>query len=242
MNVLGVILARAGSQGLANKHLIPLLGQPVISYTFEHARAAHRLTRVVVSSDCPQVLNLARAAGFETIQRPLELATSEAAVQAVLLHAMEQVEQGGAFKADAIVTLYGNVPLRPAGVIDRAVAMLFDTACDSVRSFVPVGKWHPNWMARLEDDRVKPLARGSIHRRQDLAPVFLHDGAVVACTRKSLLRGKKKPEDPHAFFGVDRRAVRTEPGQTVEVDQLTDLCLAEAILSRVKSCESRVAC
>ena len=40
MNVLGVILARAGSVGLPDKHLLPLLGKPVIAYTFDHARAA----------------------------------------------------------------------------------------------------------------------------------------------------------------------------------------------------------
>jgi hypothetical protein len=37
-------------------------------------------------------------------------------------------------------------------------------------------------------------------------------------------------QDPHAFFGVDRRAVRTEAGDTVEIDTLRDFYLAEAIL------------
>ena len=37
MNTLGVILARAGSVGLASKHLKLLLGRPMIEYTFDHA-------------------------------------------------------------------------------------------------------------------------------------------------------------------------------------------------------------
>src|SRR3954470_11025868 len=78
MNVLGVILARGGSQGLKSKHLLPLLGRPVISYTFDHARASKLLTRVVVSTDCPQIRHLAESAFFETIARPPELATSDA--------------------------------------------------------------------------------------------------------------------------------------------------------------------
>jgi len=52
MQVLGVILARAGSVGLKNKHLLPLLDRPVISYTFDHERASHLITRAVVSTDC----------------------------------------------------------------------------------------------------------------------------------------------------------------------------------------------
>ena len=230
MNILAVILARAGSLGLKDKHLRSLLGRPVIDYTFEHARAARRLTRVVVSSDCPVIRNAAERLWFETIARPAELATADASVQDVMLHALETVESRSSFHADGVVVLYGNVPVRPAGVIDDAVALLQSSKCDSVRSFCPVGKWHPSWMSWLDGDRVEPLQAGSIHRRQDLTPLFLHDGAVVAVSRESMLRGKKSPEDPHAFFGTDRRGVRTEMGETVEIDHLRDLYLAEALL------------
>jgi len=230
MNVLGVILARATSAGLKKKHLLPLLGRPVITYAFEHARAARRLSRVVVSSDCPDVLRLAAGAGLETIVRPAGLATAEASVQDVMLHALEQVELRPGFRADALVVLYGNVPVRPVGAIDRAIAVLRDTGCDSVRTFCPVGKWHPAWMAQLAGDRVLPLHAGSIHRRQDLPPLFLHDGAVVAVSRASMLRGRTNSEDPHAFFGADRRGFAVEIGQTVEIDHLRDLYWAEAVL------------
>ena len=230
MNVLGVILARAGSQGLKNKHLLPVLGKPVIGYTFEHARASRRLSRIVVSSDSPDVLRLAGAAGFETIVRPAGLATAEASVQDVMLHALEQVEARPGFRADGLVVLYGNVPVRPMGVIDRAIAVLQNTQCDSVRSFCPVGKWHPAWMARLEEDRVAPLEAGSVHRRQDLPQLFLHDGAVVAVSRDAMLRGRANPADPHAFFGTDRRGFAVEMGQTIEIDHRRDLSWAEAVL------------
>lgn len=230
MNVLGVILARAGSAGLKNKHLLPLLGKPVIGYTFDHARAAGLLSKVVVSSDSTEILRLAASAGFETIVRPAELATAEASVQDAMLHAMEQIEDRSSFKANALVVLYGNVPVRPGGAINRAIQMLRETGCDSVRSFCPVGKWHPAWMAQLAGDRVLPLHPGSVHRRQDLSPLFLHDGAVVAVSRESMLRGRANPEDPHAFFGADRRGFETGPGQAVEVDTLRDFYWAEACL------------
>lgn len=231
MNALGVILARAGSVGLPNKHLLSLRGRPVIRYSFDHARAARLLTRTVVSSDCPQVLQLATAEGFETVQRPPELATSDASVQDAMLHAMDQVESAiPEFCADALVVIYGNVPVREAGVIDRALRMLAETGCDSVRSFCPVGKWHPAWMSELRGDEVVALHSGSIHRRQDLAPLYLHDGAVVAVSRASILRGRVNPHDPHAFFGTDRRGFCVEAGSTVEIDQSRDLFWAEAVL------------
>lgn len=230
MNTLGIIIARAGSVGLPNKHLLPLLGRPVIEYTFEHARRAKLLKATIVSSDCPRVLALAESRHFPVIPRPAYLATSQASVQDVLLHALEAFEAQSSFHADAIVLLYGNVPVRKANVIDRAIEKLIQTGCDSVRSFCPVGKWHPGWMARLNGDVVEPLRHGSIHRRQDLEPLYLHDGAVVAVSRASLLRGRDHRDDPHAFFGIDRRGIETEMGDTVEIDHLRDLYWAEAVL------------
>ena len=230
MTTLAVILARAGSVGLTDKHVRPLLGRPVIDYTFDHAEAATMLDRVVVTTDSPGVRQLARQRGLDVIDRPAALATGDASVQDVMLHALRTLEAKGDFYADAVVVLYGNVPVRPAGAIDAAVDLLQKTNCDSVRSFSPVGKWHPSWMAKLHGDRVEPVQRGSIHRRQDLAPLFLHDGAVVAVSRTSMLRGEQFPDDPHAFFGLDRRGVQVAIGETVEVDHARDLYWAEAVL------------
>ena len=230
MNTLAVILARAGSVGLANKHLLPLCGRPVIAYTFDHARAAKSINRLVVTTDCPEIRRLAADAGIESIARPAALATSDASIQDVMLHAMDAIERKSNYRADALVVLYGNVPVRGVDVIDRAVRMLAETGCDSVRSFCPVGKWHPAWMSRLRDDRVIALQPGSIHRRQDLEPLYLHDGAVVAVSRESMLRGRENSGNPHAFFGVDRRGIETESGETVEIDQRRDLYWAEAVL------------
>lgn len=237
MNTLGVILARAGSQGLANKHLLPLLDRSVIGHTFNHVRESKLLTKIVVSTDCPQVRMLAKAEGFETIERPRELATSEASVQAVVLHAMFTTESRWGQCADALAVIYGNVPVRPPGVFDQAIEMLRTTKCDSVRSFCPVGKWHPAWMSKLDGDRVEALRPGSIHRRQDLETLYLHDGAVVAVSRTSMLRGEVHPEDPHAFFGTDRRGFVTGVGQTIEIDERRDLYWAEAVLREQRAVE-----
>lgn len=230
MFTLGVILARGGSQGLPDKHLIDLLGRPVIDYTFEHALLARKLSAIVITSDCRRILSLGRQAGCDAIERPAALATADASVQDVLLHAVDSFETMTGHDVDAVATLYGNVPLRPAGLIDEAIEVLERSGGDSVRSFCPVGKWHPAWLSRLEGDTASALHPGSIHRRQDLEPLFLHDGGIVVSKRSALERGRLNRGDPHAFFGSDRRAVRTESTDVVEVDARRDLLLAEAIL------------
>jgi len=95
-------------------------------------------------------------------------------------------------------------------------------------------------MSKIDGDKVEPLQPGSIHRRQDLTPLYLHDGAIVAVSRSAMLRGEEFPQDPHAFFGIDRRAIRTGMGDTVEVDHQRDLYWAEAVL-RDRQIPSRAA-
>lgn len=230
MSVLGIVLARKGSQGLPGKHLLPLVGRPVIEYTMLHALAAKSVDRVVVSTDDDGVKRLAQTLRLETIDRPASLCSSDASVQSAILHAIDTVEARSAFRVTAVAVLYGNVPVRPLSITDQAVNHLFTTRADSVRSFTPVGKWHPAWMCRLEDDRPVPLVSGSVHRRQDLEKLFLHDGGALVASRRILELARQHPEDPHRFFGDDRRGIVVEPGACIEIDEPRDLYLAEAIL------------
>ena len=55
MHILGLIPARLNSKGIPRKSLAPLAGRPLVEYTFEAARASRALTRVVVSTDDPDV-------------------------------------------------------------------------------------------------------------------------------------------------------------------------------------------
>jgi hypothetical protein len=96
-------------------------------------------------------------------------------------------------------------------------------------------------MARLEEGHVKLLHDNSIHRKQDLEALYLHDGGVVAVTRASMLLGEQTPDNPHAFFGVDRQAIQTGIGETIEIDHHRDLYWAEAALRDKQVVHYRVA-
>jgi CMP-N-acetylneuraminic acid synthetase len=193
MQILAVIMARAGSAGLKDKHLLALHGRPVIEYTFDHARAAKSISRIVVSSDCAKVRQLAERNWFETIARPAPLATGDASVQDVLLHALETVEQRSAgFRADGVVVLYGNVPVRPAGVIDRACAVLESSvatrsAASARRQMAPRVDEPHRWDRAIAWNQQHSSPAGS-------TPLFLHDGAsrrgIARCTHARLRRSR----------------------------------------------------
>lgn len=226
-HVLAVILARAGSKGLPGKNILPLAGRPMIVHTIAQAGASSYIDAVCVSTDLPEAAEAARSMNVIVIDRPDALATDTAPVDAAVRHAVEAYESAKT-TVTHVVILYGNVPIRAPGIIDQAIRHLLDSGADSVRSLSRVEKQHPDWLHRLEGDRLVPYRENSIHRRQDLEPLFYHDGAVVAVTRSSLFHSRS--DDPHAFFGRDRRGVISEGGPTVDVDHEDDLLIAEAIL------------
>lgn len=237
MLALGVILARAGSKGLRDKCMRPLLGRPMIEYTFDHALSSRRLCGCVLTTDSVPASELALARGIEVVERPPELATDGATVDAAARHAVEVWEGRHGRVVDAIVLLYGNIPVRVSDATDRALERLASSGACSVRTVAPVGRHHPDWMHRLDGDRLIQYRENSIYRRQDLEPLYYHDGAAVAVTRRSLFEAARHPEDPHAFFGKDRRAIVQRPEDAVDVDEWLDLLVAEAVLRARK--ESR---
>lgn len=230
MNVLGVILARAGSKGLPDKCMRDLLGKPVIQYTFDHAEASRLLTACLLTTDSAAAKAIARQAEIQVIDRPRELGTGTATVDAAARHAVELWENEHKIQTDIIVMLYGNVPVRAVGLIDRAIQQLLRTGADSVRTVAPVTKQHPDWVHRLRGDRMTQFRLNSISRRQDLEPLYYHDGAVAVVTRQALFDALKTPDDHQAFLGRDRRALVQRCEDAVDIDEPIDLYLAEAIL------------
>jgi CMP-N,N'-diacetyllegionaminic acid synthase len=75
--ILGVIPARGGSKGIKRKNLHLLAGKPLIQYTIEVARKCRNLSRVVVSTEDPEIAELAGHMELEVITRPDDLALDD---------------------------------------------------------------------------------------------------------------------------------------------------------------------
>ncbi len=222
-----VVIGRAGSRGLPGKNAMPVAGVPMIARSVGHAVESARVGRILCSTDGEAIAAAASAAGAEIVKRPSPLADDQATVDSAVRHAIE----ASGDRAPIVVILYGNIPVRPPGLVDRAVEALHASGADSVQSYSPVGKHHPYWTCRLDEaGQVSQWEPNTVHRRQDLPPAFIPDGGVIAVTRTSLFR--VDPERPHAFLGDDRRGIENPPGAVVDVDDEIDLLVAEAILAR----------
>jgi CMP-N-acetylneuraminic acid synthetase len=232
MQTLTVIIARAGSKGLAKKNTLMVAGRPMLAWTIDHARGSKLAGRVVLSTDGEKLAETARSMNIPVVMRPAELATDTATVDSAARHAVLETEAQSRAPIDAVAILYGNIPVRPMDLTDRAVLKLQTTGCDSVQSVYPVQKMHPFWMKSLageQNDELKMYEPNDVYRRQDLPPVYMLNGGVIAVTRKSLFA--VDPASPHAFLGEDRRAVVNEPDEVIDIDSRLDFLVAEAVLN-----------
>lgn len=238
MRTLAIILGRAGSKGVPGKNARLVGGRACIAWSIDATRSAAQggaVSHVVVSTDGPVIAAVARGMGVEVIERPASLASDAARVDDAARHALEQAEsRHGRF--DAVVILYANVPVRPAGLIERAVTLLRESGADSVQSYAPVGKHHPWWTAVVETDgRVRAwqgdVLNHGVFRRQDLPPAHGPDGGVLVVSRAALmLEVPGVPDGPHAFFGRDRRGVVNGEGAVIDIDCEADVVAAEIAL------------
>ena len=229
MKTLTVVIARAGSKGLAGKNALAVAGRPMLAWTIEHAQGSRLAGQVVLSTDGEELARVGRSMGVTVIDRPAHLADDTATIDSAARHAVEAVEAQQKTLFEAVVILYGNIPVRPADLTDRAVAKLAETGCDSVQSVYPVEKMNPYWMKKIGcDDELLMYEPNEVYRRQDLPPVYMLNGGIIAVTRRSLFTSDTS--SPHAFLGRDRRAIINAPDEVIDIDSRLDLLVAEAVL------------
>ena len=229
MNVLGIIPARGGSRGVPRKCVRELLGKPVIAYTIAAAIEAERIDRVVVTTDDRKAKEIAKTYNITVVDRPAELAADTARIDDAMRHCCKELEQKNNYKPDVIVLLYGNVPVRAEGIIDKTIEHLIKTNADSVQTFAPVGKFHPYWLYQLDSDRATKHIDNQVFQRQDLPKLYTIDGAV-GVVKYEVLMAAQGSDDPHAFWGTDRRGLIQDSHETVDIDTFRDFFLAEAVL------------
>ena len=233
MEILALIPARGGSKGIKRKNLVPVRGKPLIAHSIEHARASGRITRVLVSTEDPEIRDVALACGAEVpFLRPRELAEDHVLDLPVFEHVLRTLDERETYRPEIVVHLRPTAPYRKAGWIDAAVDELIGAPdADSVRS-VSLVVQHPYRMFELAPDGyltpfltdVRP--RPYELRRQDLPPVYYYN-CVIDVTRPRTILEK------HSMTGDRMRSFVMSADEVVDVDTPRDLDVAEVVLGRL---------
>lgn len=224
MKTYAFVFARGGSKGLSGKNMLPLCGKPLLVHAIEVANAVPGIDGCFVSTDDPEIADVARESGASVIDRPGELAGDATPEWSAWQHAIEVVQaEYGPFERFA--SLPATSPLRSCVDVTACLRALDDhtdmvvTVTESQRS-----PWFN--MVRMDDDGAVTLLAGeraSIARRQDVPKAF--DLTTVAyVSRPAFVLANKGLWDGRV------RAVRVPRERAVDIDTYLDFKIAECLL------------
>ncbi len=227
-SVLAVVPARGGSKGVPLKNIHPLAGRPLIAWTADVVADLDVIDRAVVSTDSPQIAEIARAHGLEApFLRPEPLSGDRVSDHPVLVHALEHCEGEDERRYDVVVMLQPTSPLRRPEHVRQAIDRLIAGGFDSVWTVSPTdSKAHPLKQLVVRDDLLAfydPRGAGIVARQQ-LDTLYHRNGVAYAITRECLLeqgdiRGRRSAP-----------LIVQEP--MVSIDTLWDFALVEWLLDR----------
>ena len=225
-SILGLIVARGGSKSIPRKNIRPVGGKPLIAYTIEAALASGCLDRVVLSTDDPEIAEVAKKFGAEVpFMRPAEMAGDASPVIDAALHAFQWLEKNENYFPMFGMLLQPTSPLRTAGDIQKAVAFAVERNADAVVSVTEADR-HPYLMKTVDGQgRLSPFVATpfSETRRQDLPAAYAINGAIYL-VKRTLLQEKR------SWCPAGALAYVMPPERSLDVDTPWDLKLADLVL------------
>ncbi|MBI3837565.1 MAG: acylneuraminate cytidylyltransferase family protein [Planctomycetia bacterium] len=225
---LGIIPARGGSKRLPRKNMRLLGGKPLVAWAIEAARGARRLARLVVSSDDPEVLDVARSYDPRlALERPAEISGDESPAIDYVRHALAESEGMGQGPFDAIVILQPSSPFTLSTDIDATVDLLDSSGADSAVSVMHLDHAvHPFKMKVLVGNRLLPYLEDERGRMaaHELPDIYVRNCSVYATRRNSVERGQ--------MIGDDCRGYVMPRERSLDINEELDLLFAEFLLSR----------
>lgn len=230
-SVLAIIPARVGSKGLPGKNLKELCGKPLIAWSIDVGLRSKYIDLLIVSTDGLEIAKIAEKYGASVpFIRPPELATDQATSIEVIKHALNYCE-GAGLNFDYTILLEPTSPLREVDDIDRALESLVDN--EQFLSIVGVAKTesqNPAFLVKLgKSNSLSGLYSSEIGkiRRQDIQDVYFLEGSIYISETRIL-------QERETFYHQDTMGYIFPKWKSLEIDDLEDFTMVEALMSRKK--------
>lgn len=222
MKTTAIIPARGGSKGVPRKNVLMLAGKPLLGWTIEAAMTSATVDQVIVSTDNPEIVEVAEEFGASVVWRPAEISGDLASSEDALLHAVNSMSEMGHGASDITVFLQCTAPLIVSDDIDGTVNALVKSNADTA---VAVADFHYFLWRESADGGLTGINHDKQVRqlRQQREANYIETGSVYAMRTIGFLKHK------HRFFGKTVQYV-TPPERVLEIDEPVDYRVAEVLL------------
>lgn len=227
-SVWAIIPARGGSKGLPKKNVRTLSGFPLIAFSIAAARACPMIERTFVTTDDPEIAEVARFYGAEApFLRPKEFSEDHSPDREFLLHFLNWSQSNLGLIPMLLVHLRPTTPLRDPKVVTDAIRYFSSLTFESSLRSAHVSPESPfKWFRMSLDKTWRPLlemdAIDSTNRiRQDFENVYIPNGYV------DILRSEQILSAP-SIHGHRIASFVTQ--EVIEIDTLFQFQILESML------------
>lgn len=228
--IIITICARGGSKGVPKKNIRPLLGKPLLAYTIEQVKALSWVDRIVVSTDDPEIREIATKWGIEVpFLRPKYLATDTAAKIPVIIHAIRKAQSYWHETFDINIDMDVTSPLRKTSDIKNALKLLINTPyTKAVFSVYPASR--SPYFNMVEPDKdgyvhLSKMLKNPILRRQDSPIVYAMNASIYVMRVKDLLKEK-------SYHTNQTRAYLMPEERSIDIDKPLDFEFVEFLMRK----------
>ncbi len=152
--IVALIPARSGSSRVTGKNVKDFFGHPLMAYTIQQAILSGIFSRIIVSSDSQEYLDIAEKYGAQTIKRPFPISDALATDFEWIEHVMGHLKKFYEVP-DCFAILRPTSPFRTPETIHRAWKQFIDDdqPCDSIRAIAKC-RQHPYkmWIVRPDQN------------------------------------------------------------------------------------------
>jgi CMP-N-acetylneuraminic acid synthetase len=175
--IFSLILGRKGSQGFPGKNLHIINGQPMAWYPMIAAFNNPHIDYNFISTDDPKLSSLGKKIGFEVIDRPAYLATSEALGDDAYKHGYNVMLDKIGEEPEFLILLFCNAPTINSDLITQGINMLRkDPSADSAVTVSRYNMFSPTRARKIDEN-------GTL---QPYIPFEYHpDSSLINCDRDS---------------------------------------------------------
>jgi CMP-N-acetylneuraminic acid synthetase len=230
---VAIIPARGGSKRIPGKNIVPFFGHPMIAYGISAALNSRLFESVAVSTDDPLTGKIARWYGALHIERPSRLATDEAGLTDMAIHALDALVERGV-RAGEMCLLLPNCPLRRSSDIIRHYDLFRREKRAFQISTVEYRGVYPHWALAEDDTGAGRWYFGEKYlvRSQELGRVSCPTGAIW-WTDVTEFREQR------AFYGKPFHLAPIDANRGIDIDTEEELSLAELLVRGLKSRDGR---
>ena len=218
---IAVIPARGGSKRVPRKNIRTFAGQPIIVWPIKAALSSGLFDQVVVSTDDPEIAEVARMTGASVpFMRPENLSDDYADTKSVIRHAISELK----LKTEVqVCCIYPTSVFADAQLLKNGLEKLNESKCSFVFSITSVDPGVYRSFTKAADDHITMLFPENYAKRTQDLPSLYCDAAQFYWATVGVWQSDLN------IFGADSIGVFIDPSRVQDIDTESQWLVAERI-------------